>query len=388
MAIDNAVLTRDDLITRAKELIPEFKPRCFEPEVLGRVPEANIEALRDSGLMRIGVPVKFGGYDVDLETGFDCTIELGRACGATAWCYSLYTSHLWWSGFYPVALQEEMFANGPDLIVSSANLHRWNKVAKVAGGYRLSGHWMMSSGIDHAEWVYVMATDESGNKITMTLPTTDIKIIEDSWQVSGLQGSGSKDFVVEDVFVPTHRTVEYAAALRGELGSPYSEHPQRRYSIPQAAMQLWDLVSPAIGMAYAAVEEMTERMTGTSGTVKSADSTIVQARLAESATEADVARTMMRYDTREAQDLGMAGTGISLQDMARYNRDKAYAVKLAVQSVNRMFDMAGGRSLFKADRLQLIHRDVQACMHRDKLLFELASTNYGRSMLGLPYEVA
>lgn len=388
MAIDNAVVTRDDLIKRAQELIPEFKSRCFEPEALGRVPEANIEALRDSGLMRIGVPAKFGGYDVDLETAYDCAIEIGRACGATSWCYSLYTSHLWWSGFYAEELQEEMFADGPDVIVSSVNLRRSNKVVEVKGGYRVSGHWMMSSGIDHADWVYTMAETDDGRLLTMTLPTSDIRIVEDSWQVSGLQGTGSKDFIVEDVFVPQHRTVDFLASLRGELDSPYARHPQRRYSIPQAAMQLWDLVSPAIGLAYAAVEEMTERMTGTSGNVKSADSTIVQARLAESATEADVARTMMRYDTREAQDFGVAGVGLSLQDMARYNRDKAYAVKLAVQSVNRMFDMAGGRSLFKSDRLQLIHRDVQACMHRDKLLFELASTNYGRSMLGLSYEIA
>lgn len=379
--------SRDDLIGQAKSLAAVFKSRCFEPESLGRVPEANIEAIRASGLTRIGVPAKFGGYDIDLETAFDCAIEIGRACGATAWIYSLYTSHLWWAGFHDLQLQEEIFANGPDVIIASVSLRRWNRVEKVAGGYRLSGHWMMSSGIDHAEWVYVLAEDEAGNGITMTVPTTDIAIIEDSWNVSGLQGTGSKDFTVDDVFVPIHRTVEYAKAIRGELGTPHAMHPQRRYAVPQGALQLWDLVSPAIGLAYAAVDEMTERLAGTSGGVKTADSTIVQARIAESATEADVARMLMRTDCQEAQDLGAAG-GLSDLDMARFNRDKAYAVKLAVQSVNRMFDMAGGRALFKSDRMQLIHRDVQACMHRDKLLFEIASTNYGRALLGADFETA
>jgi 3-hydroxy-9,10-secoandrosta-1,3,5(10)-triene-9,17-dione monooxygenase len=149
------------------------------------------------------------------------------------------------------------------------------------------------------------------------------------------------------------------------------------------ALVAWDLVAPAIGLAQGALDEMVARLTGTSGRARAADSPMVHAKLAESAAEIDATRALMHADFQDAQDKGERGEQITPLDLARYARDKAYCMKLAVSSVNRMFDIAGGHALFLTDPMQRIHRDVQACMHRDGVVFDFGGQPYGAALLGI-----
>ena len=118
----------------------------------------------------------------------------------------------------------------------------------------------------------------------------------------------------------------------------------------------------------------------TIGSVKEA---MVQAKIAESAADIDAARALMHADFEDAQGKGERGEPITPLDLARYARDKAYCMKLAVSAVNRMFDMAGGHAMFVTDPIQRIHRDVQACMHRDGLVFDFGAQPYGAALLGI-----
>jgi 3-hydroxy-9,10-secoandrosta-1,3,5(10)-triene-9,17-dione monooxygenase len=149
------------------------------------------------------------------------------------------------------------------------------------------------------------------------------------------------------------------------------------------ALIAWDLVAPAIGLALGAVDEMVARLTGTRGRARAADSPMVHAKIAESSAEVDAARALMHADFDDAQGKGERDEPITPLDLARYARDKAYCMKLAVSAVNRMFDMAGGHALFATDPMQRIHRDVQACMHRDGLVFDFGGQPYGAARLGI-----
>ncbi len=371
------------LLERAQRLVPTLKDRALETERLGRLPEATVEAILATRLNRIGVPVRFGGLDVEFHLLHDVAIELGRACGATSWCFSLWGVHNWWVGYYTPEAQEEVYANGPDVLTSSAGFAVESRADPVPGGFRVSGHWQFSSGCDHAAHVFA-TTDSPDGPMGAIIPRSDFRILQDTWSVSGLQGTGSKDIVVDDVFVPAHRTL----AGRGNMystnvWSPREYHPQRRYTVPMGALLAWDLVAPAIGLALGAIDETVMRLTGTHGRARAADSAMVQAKVAESAAEVDAARALMHADFDDAQGKGERGEPITPLDLARYGRDKAYCMKLAVSAVNRMFDMAGGHALFVTDPMQRIHRDVQACMHRDGMVFDFGGQPYGAARLGL-----
>jgi alkylation response protein AidB-like acyl-CoA dehydrogenase len=378
-AIVESSSLKEELLQRAKALMPSWRERAFECEQLRRVPDTNVGDILASQLTRITVPKRFGGLDVEFALYLDVAFELARGCGSSGWCYGLWAVHNWWVGYYPPEAQEEIFADGPDVLISTANFVVTSRAEPVPGGYRLSGHWQFSTGCDHAGWIIVTGVTPAG-PVGMIVPRGDFKILHDTWLVSGLQGTGSKDILVEDAFVPAHRTL----ANRDAPGwSPAEYHGQRRYSVPMGALIAWDLVAPGIGIAQSAVDEFAARLYNTSGRVRSAESPVVQVKLAESAAEIDAALALMHQDVEDAQSKGERGETISALDLARYSRDKAFATKLSMQAVNRLFDLAGGHALYSSDPMQRIHRDVQAAGHRDTLVFDFVGQQYGRAMLGL-----
>src|SRR5712692_6175417 len=278
-------LKQQDLLERARALIPQWKERAFEPEQLRRVPDETVRELIASQLNRITVPKRFGGLDVEFALFLDVAFELARGCGSSGWCYALWGIHNWWVGYYSPEAQEEVFAGGPDVLISTANFVGQSRAEPVPGGYRLSGHWQFSTGCDHARWIILTGNTPAG-PVGMLVPRSDFKILHETWFVSGLQGTGSKDVVAEDAFVPAHRTL----ANRDSPGwSPAEYHGQRRYSVPMRALIAWDLVAPGIGIAQSAVDEFAARLYGTSGRARSAESPVVQVKLAESCAEIDAA---------------------------------------------------------------------------------------------------
>ena len=381
-----STVDRDELLERAELLKPALRERAFAAEALRRVPPENVEALLQSGLNRIGVPRRFGGLDVDFSLMHDMAFELGRACGSTAWCFSLWNVHNWWAGYFPPAAQEEVYANGPDVLISTSGFSLQSRAEPADGGYLLSGHWQFSSGCDYAKWLILATTGPEG-PLGVLVPAPDFEIVQESWYVSGMQGTGSKDVIVRNAFVPAHRTLKSAEGMRPGVGdgswSPAAYHGQRRYSVPFGALIVWDLVAPAIGIAQGAIDDFASRLVGTSGRARAADSPLVQVRVAESAAEVDAARALLHADIEEAQAMGDRGEPICELDLARWGRDKAYAMKLAVQATGRLFELAGGHALYTDDPLQRMHRDVQAAAHRDGLVFDFGAQKYGRLLLGL-----
>ncbi|HEX5370723.1 MAG TPA: acyl-CoA dehydrogenase family protein, partial [Dehalococcoidia bacterium] len=131
-------MSRDEILQRAQALFPGFKARAAETEKLRQIPQTTIDELKASGLMRVANPANYGGYGNDADLYFEVAMEIGRACGSTGWCYSVWSSHNWMIGHWPQESQDEYFAGGPDVISSSA-FAMLGRLQPVEGGYRLSG---------------------------------------------------------------------------------------------------------------------------------------------------------------------------------------------------------------------------------------------------------
>src|SRR5499433_3727971 len=143
---------RDELLRRASRLVPVLKERAALTEQLRQIPPETVKDLVASGLIRIGNPQRYGGHGVDIDVAFEVAGELGRACGSTGWCYSLWTVHNWWLGHFPEPAQEEFFSTGADTLFSSGLNPGGGTAESVAGGFRVSGRWSFSSGCDAASW--------------------------------------------------------------------------------------------------------------------------------------------------------------------------------------------------------------------------------------------
>lgn len=374
-------MTREDHQRRSAALLPVLQERATRTEQLRQMPPETVQDLIASGLIRIGNPQRYGGLGIEYDAAFDVAWELGRACGSTAWCYALWTVHNWWVGHFPVQAQEEFFANGPDVLASSALNPTRGTAAPVAGGFRVSGHWSFSSGCDAARWAMLAVPLPNGH-IWALLPRTDYSIV-DTWFTSGMRGTGSKDIVVQDIFVPVHRTMDPSRAGDGEW-TGWELHHRLSYRLPLRCMTGWDLVAPMIGMAQGAVDAFTSSLQGTSGHGRTADSAIVQVRLAEAAAEVDAAREFFRRTIREILEKAARGEMFTNLERARYRRNKTFAAKLCVQAVNRLFAGSGGGALQESEPMQRFHRDVHAASHHQGISWDAAAEDFGRQALGLP----
>lgn len=359
------------LLRRATELVPVLKERAAAAERLRQIPPETVKDLIASSLIRIGNPRRYGGLDADLDTIHEVSWELARGCGSTAWCYSLWATHNWWLGHFPERAQDEFFADGPDTLFSSGLDPSRGTAEPVDGGFRVSGRWSYSSGCDAASWVMVATTPS--DMLWLLLPRGDYEIV-DTWFSSGLRGSGSKDVVVTDRFVPAHRAIHPDRAGDGEA-TGWTLHARPSYRPPLRCLTGWDLAAPVIGMAQGAIDEVTARP-------RAAQSVALQLRVAEASAEVDAARALQRADVREILDRAAREEPFTERDRARYRRDKAFVVKLSVQAVNRLFEASGARGVLESEAIQRFHRDVHAASHHAALGWDAPAEHYGRLAMG------
>lgn len=373
----------EELKLQARELVPSLIERSASTEQQRCILPESVRDLQAAGFIRMAQPERFGGLDLDFDATFDIAEELGRGCGSTAWCYSVWSSHNWIVGMFPEQAQQEYWARSPDTLSSSSFNPAGGTVVAARGGYQVSGRWDYSSGCDAASWVMVIGNGPAGPLLLM-LPRQDYAI-DDTWFVSGLRGSGSKDIVVEGAFVPECRTVSMKAL--GEACSPgrlVHDSPNNR--IPLRSILSFTLSAAVVGMARGALESfettIKDQVSARSGR-RLVESAGIQIRLAESEAEVQAARSLMKQDSREIFERARRFELPTLNDRARYRRDQAYIARLSVRATDRIFEASGGRGLFDSNALPRFHRDIHAASHHFSLAWDGPAQQYGQIKLGI-----
>ena len=382
----DAMIDRQELVQRAAALVPMLRERAAEIEEMRRIPEDIVDTLHASEVLRAVKPRRFGGLGFDFDVAFDIAAELGRGCGSTAWCYGIWASHTWLSGMFPEQAQEEYWADSPQTLSSTSFNPARGTVTAVPDGYQVSGQWDFSSGCDAATWVLLVGNGPDG-PLFLLLPRADY-VIEDTWFVSGLRGTGSKDIRVDNVFVPAYRTVSMRD-MREAQTPGRRVHDTANYRIPLRNILTFTLASPVLGMARGAVEAFETRVreaVSSRGGNKLAEACSIQMRLGESAAEVHTARLILHHDTQEIVARARRGDMPTLEERARYRRDQAYMAKLCLQAVNRLFEASGGHSIYESSALQRFHRDIHAATHHHSLAWDPVAEQYGKVRLGIELE--
>jgi 3-hydroxy-9,10-secoandrosta-1,3,5(10)-triene-9,17-dione monooxygenase len=292
--------------------------------------------------------------------------------------------------FWPAACQEEIWGADPDMLIASSVVFPAGKATRVPGGYRLSGRWPFSSGVDPSAWNMlggVVSDGESpGEYRIFLLPREDYRII-DNWHVMGLRGTGSNDVEAKDVFVPETRTLAVDATRGGTKHPGAQLNTGALFRIPVFATFPYMLTGIALGIAQGAYDDFMEgarnRVARYSG--KSlADMTAVQVKIAEAAACIDTARTLMRGHCATAQAFAERGEVPDLPTKATWRRDGAFSAGLCERAVDVLFKCGGGAALFDDHPLQRAFRDVHAATAHISMIWEPQATTFGRVALGLP----
>lgn len=382
-------MTPETYLDRVRALLPALRERAGRAEQLRRLPDETLADFRAAGLFRALQPKRYGGYELDPATFYQAVIEVGTACGSSAWILGVVGIHNWHLAIFPPEAQEDVWGAEGNIQISTS-LAPTGTVERVKDGFRLKGRWSFSSGCDFCQWAVLGALVPSGEgqmpeARVFLVPRRDYEIA-DNWRVMGLCATGSKDLIVTDALVPEYRTHSYLDAFHlRHPGTTINKAPL--YRLPFGLMFPYAITAPAIGAALGALaafrKQSAERINLRDHSRLSEDP-FIQYRLAEAAAEIGAARDRLLGNFAAMMRLARAGDKIPLADRARYRWDAGKAIDWSVQAVNRLFEASGGRGIFLDNPIQRAWRDVHAMRAHAGNNPERAAFVFGRSEFGLP----
>jgi 3-hydroxy-9,10-secoandrosta-1,3,5(10)-triene-9,17-dione monooxygenase len=381
------------MIARAKALIPRLRERASRTEELRRLPPETERDLHDTGLFRIVQPKRVGGSEFDYVALVDCADALGQADASVAWNFANLASHHWILGMFDKRAQDLVWNRNADALIASSFIFPAGRARKVDGGYVLRGSWPFSSGVDSSEWnmlASVVASDDEADGIEyriFLLNKSDYKI-NDTWNATGLRGTGSNDVEVNDAFVAEPMTVA-VSDLAGGPTPGSAVNPNALYALPVFSLFPYVLSGVALGNAQACLDDyvdLARHRASTYNRAKLADLQSTQIKIAEASAKIDAARLIMRSACIEVMADAKCGHVPDIAAKTKLRRDGAYSVNLCTDAVSLLFSASGARGLFTTGALQRQFRDGHAINSHLAFNFDAAGTNYGRVALGLPSE--
>jgi 3-hydroxy-9,10-secoandrosta-1,3,5(10)-triene-9,17-dione monooxygenase len=382
-------MTPEEYLQRVRALIPAIRERALPAERLRRLPEETFAEFQEAGLFRCLQPKRYGGYELDPGTLYQAVMEIGAVCGSTAWILGVIGIHNWHLALFASQAQDDVWGKDTGIQVSTS-LAPTGTVTRVDGGFRLRGRWSFSSGCDFCQWAALgglvppLGDGDAPDMRTFLVPRSDYTI-DDTWYAVGLCGTGSKDVVVDDAFVPEYRTHSYRDAFYlTNPGATVNDAPL--YRLPFGLVFPACISSPAIGVALGALEAFRDQTTiriSPRDRSRVAEDPFAQLALAEAAAEVTAARDRLLGNFAEAMRTVRDGTALSLAQRARYRWDTAKAVDRSVRAVDRLFEASGGRGVFLDNPIQRAWRDVHAIRAHAGNNLERAAFVFGRSEFGL-----
>lgn len=334
-------------------------------EKLGRLDDSTAKILRDTGVIKMLQPAEYGGAEAHPRDFAETVMRVASLDGATGWVAGIVGVHPWEMAMCDAGVQEQVWGDDDETWIASPYAPM-GILKPVDGGYVFNGRWQFSSGTDHCRWIFLGAFlgDEDGERVMpaqsyhVILPRSDYTIVEDSWDVVGLRGTGSKDIIVKDAFIPTERAVPFSMMTDGSaLAASGRVNPT--YAVPFTTIFPLGITSAVIGIAegalahHMAYQRTRVQVTGT----KVTDDPYVLFAISAAAEEIKASRTALLDNVTRIFDKVAAGEPITLNERAASRRTQVAAAWRAVRAMDEIVARSGGNGLRMDNPIQRFWRD-------------------------------
>ncbi|WDF74299.1 acyl-CoA dehydrogenase family protein [Novosphingobium sp. KACC 22771] len=350
--------TAEQLVERARAMIPTLKARAKACVANRDVPAESIAEFQEAGFFKILQPKRWGGFEMHPNVFYDVQKALAEGCMSTGWMYGVVGCHPYEIALFHEEAQAEVWSEDTSTLVSSS-YQPVGKVTPVEGGFRLSGRWGFSTGSVHCKWVVLGAMvppSEPGGAPDMRaflLPRSDYTIDLNSWHVFGLQGTGSHDVIVDDVFVPdyrTHRAVDgFLCQNPGQL-----TNTGPLFTLPWAQVFMRSVSTAAFGGARAAINAAISiaqsRVSTNTGKASKSDPFLMAAISKAYAQVTEMEQTL-RLTFEDLMAHAERGEPIPMQKRTHYAYNSSSVVRRMADLVDDMVQLLGGRAIYMSSEI-------------------------------------
>jgi indole-3-acetate monooxygenase len=375
------------ILDAALALGPRIRAAAAEIEA-GRHLTADIVAeLKQAGVFRMVMPREWGGPELDPIMQLRVIEALARADGSVGWCAMINSDGGYFSAFIDQDAAREIYR---DLDApTAASLLSAGRALAVAGGYRVSGRWTFVSGCQHSEWFLGSCTvydgdtprtrNDGGPEVLMCfMPRAQGEVI-DTWFSTGMRGSGSHDFAINDLFVPAARTWDFNKVKVHRRGPLYAFPMMFAYNLPGVTL----------GIARGAIDSFVEmvgrsvshaKITGSKRTI--GEEPYVQSALGRAESLVGAARSYVFERMAELWETLVAGRRLSVEQRVRYRLAGIHAHEACAEAVALLYKANGGASVYAGNPLERRFRDVNTANQHTLNNLKLYETA-GRALLGM-----
>ena len=384
-----AIPSAAELIGRARSLVPVLAERAAQTERERIVPQESIADMQAAGLFRVLQSKRWGGYELGLDVVNDIQIVLAEGCMSTAWVYAVLVVEPFLVALFDDRMAQDVWGKDSSVLICGSSAGGpANKAVAVEGGYRLSGRWRFASGCDHTDWTFlggchVADAAGGGAEWRMLLPRSDYEIV-DTWHVAGLRGTGSRDIVVEDKFVPAYRAIKQTDLFLCQgPGQALNTAPLYRIPFGQLfALSVSTLVIGGLqGMLDAYLAYGRKRIAR--GIGPTAQDPVAQLLCAEVAVTIEECKLTFKHNIARLTACAERGETPPLTERMQYKFQTAYAVERVSLLAQRLFKAAGASGIYvETSPFGRILADINVGRQHVNNQYEPAGRNWGRVMLG------
>jgi indole-3-acetate monooxygenase len=381
------------LVESAAALRPAVREFQDETERERRIPPPLVNQLREAGLYRMLTPRQLGGLQTDLLTCFRVVELIAEADGSVGWNLTNNAIQHVAVLSLPDAGVEEIFARGPDQIIAGTLVPGGGTGVRVEGGYQVTGRWRFGSGCRESQWMMAnfallegdtprVNADGTRDVIRVVFRSDECEVI-DTWDMSGMRGTGSHDWTVTNVFVPERRTVLVpGGVLRNQWRERWSG---TLYALPTHCMVGPHHSMMATGIARAGIDALVELAggkvpRGRIGLLR--DQPQVQDWVARAEGLLGGGRAFREAVLREVWETVESGHPTTLEQRARCRLAGSHAVDCARQAMDLVYRAGGTTSTERTHRLAHCWRDLQVVSQAASVAPEWYPLA-GRALLGL-----
>ncbi len=337
-------------LARAQALKPAITAAADAVDAQRELPTALAGEMKALGLFRLLAPRSVGGEEMDWPAYLEVVRTVAYADGSVGWCFNQGAVFATTCCRAPAALAEEVWGD-PRTVVANGPPQGAVEVRSVAGGVRLTGRWMFSSGCRHANWIAALSGGRGQPPQLHLLPRDEVEFV-DVWQVSGLRGTGSFSFRVRDLFVPEARTMR--------LDVPPRE-PGPVYVIPQGLLFAMGFGCVALGVARAGLDATIELCSDKRprfGSRPLCEEPVIQQQVGKAEAKWRAAKALL-HETASSVWESVSATGrISMAERIQLRMAGTHAIRQSAEVVDIAYNLSGSTAIFADRAIQRRFQDI------------------------------